>query len=50
MLYMLFNNSLEPCISKLAYNSWKPDNDSGCAASNGGIRGLIRGIEVDSTI
>lgn len=42
MLYMLFNNSLAPCIPRLARNSWKLGNASGCQVG-GDIKGLIRG-------
>lgn len=30
-----FNNSLEPCILRLTYDSWKPDNASGCEVVSG---------------
>lgn len=40
------NNSLVPCISRLARNCWKPGNISGCEIG-GGTRGLSESIGVD---
>lgn len=41
LMYMLFKNSFACCILRLARNSWKPGNASGCEIG-GGISGLIR--------
>lgn len=49
MLSMLFNNSLMPCIQRLAFNNWKVGNVLGREAS-GGTRGQSRGIGVDHMI
>lgn len=43
---MLSNNSLAPCIPRLACSSWKLGNASGHEA-NGGTGGLIIGAGVD---
>lgn len=49
LLYMLFHNSLVPCILRLARNSWKSGNASGCAAG-GGNKGLSGGTKIDHVI
>lgn len=39
MLYILFNNSFTPCISRLAFKNWKP-----CSASSVEIDGGAGGL------